>query len=288
MTDFISNELYITQDSKNNIGNKFDDKEDLIKTLQHLPENPEEINKQAEKIKKQKEKEAKEMPRKKIEKKRKAAAIKELEKWGMKTEENVAKINAIQFLSDRILIGKTAWAYENMIWGEWKFKQQTNNWYYDFEERKEEAEKQWIVLPEKKDFEDTFKTLDLEKDNRWMHILAIILWASKTGCLDNFGNLKENWKFGYLGLVSEYNEICSRYFRFDESRWGLGWINKNIKLICRPLVKEVKEVKEKSLEFEKDMFRINSEWWKEVTDKDKDNPILCKFVWKEPKVKVNT
>lgn len=49
-----------------------------------------------------------------LEKERKTAAIAELERLGMKTDENVEKINAIQFLDDKILIGNTPWAYENM------------------------------------------------------------------------------------------------------------------------------------------------------------------------------
>jgi len=59
-------------------------------------------------------KEAKETPLKKLEQERKTAAIAELERLGMKTDENVEKINAIQFLDDKILIGNTPWAYENM------------------------------------------------------------------------------------------------------------------------------------------------------------------------------
>lgn len=51
--------------------------------------------------------------------------------------------------------------------------------------------------------------------------------------------------------------------------------------------KESKETATKSLEFEKNTFKIDSKGWKEVTNKDKDDPILGKFVWKKPKVKVN-
>jgi len=51
--------------------------------------------------------------------------------------------------------------------------------------------------------------------------------------------------------------------------------------------KEAKETFVKSLEFESDTFKIDGTGWKEVTDADKDDPILAKFVGKEPKVKVN-
>ena len=42
--------------------------------------------------------------------------------------------------------------------------------------------------------------------------------------------------------------------------------------------KESKETLTKSLEFEEDTFKIDSKGWKEVTNKDKDDPILSKFV----------
>ena len=133
MTD-ITNKLHITEKSKENLGNDFNDNEDLVKALQHLPENPEEINRQAEEIEAEKMKaEAKIKAEKKIkedesakareaiqepirilEQKRKTEAIDELKKLGLNTPENIAKINAIQFLHDSILIGNTSWAYENM------------------------------------------------------------------------------------------------------------------------------------------------------------------------------
>lgn len=62
---------------------------------------------------------------------------------------------------------------------------------------------------------------------------------------------------------------------------------KNRKEIAHDFSQESKEKLEKSLEFENDTFKINSKWWEEVTDKDKGDPILGKFVWKKPKVKAN-
>jgi len=51
--------------------------------------------------------------------------------------------------------------------------------------------------------------------------------------------------------------------------------------------KESKETLTKSLEFEEYTFKISSKGWKEVTNKDKNDSILGKFVWKKPKVKAN-
>lgn len=50
---------------------------------------------------------------------------------------------------------------------------------------------------------------------------------------------------------------------------------------------DANEVAKKSLEFEKDTFKINSRDWQEVTKEDKRNPILAKFIGKEQTVKVN-
>jgi hypothetical protein len=183
------------------------------------------------------QKEAKESPRKALEQERKTAAIVELDRLGMKTDKRVEAINAIQFLDDKILIDKTPWAYENMKWGEWVFKEKTNKRYYDFKERKAEAKKQWIVLPKKEDFENTFKALDLEKDNTWKHILAIILWESRDGYCDSGGFLDYNGTYGCLGSVSEYFKGYARSFRFDKDKGGLLWHNKFYRFVCRPLVK---------------------------------------------------
>ena len=59
MTD-ISNKLHIIPESKDNLENNFSDNEELVKTLQHLPDDPEKIMKQVEEIKKQKAKETEE------------------------------------------------------------------------------------------------------------------------------------------------------------------------------------------------------------------------------------
>ena len=242
MTD-ISNKLHITEKSKENLENNSGKNEDLVKTFQHLPENPEAITRQAEAIKKQKEKEEKEMPRKKIKQKRKTEAIVELERLNMKTEENVAKINAIKFFENKILIGKTPWAYENMGWGKWVFQERTDRYYYNFTERKLEAKKQWLILPKKEDFEDTLQALPGGYNQRilwylWLNILSIILWETKNGYCDGNEILFLDDKHGYLGSVSEYNIGHSRCFKFDEYRGKLVWDDKSYRYICRPLAKK--------------------------------------------------
>ncbi len=179
---------------------------------------------------------------KKLERERKTAAIVELERLGMKTDENVRKINAITFLDDKILIWSTPWAYENMKWGKWIFKKETNQHYYNFLERKAEAKNQWIVLPEKKDFINTLKALpgEYSENNwyQWWHILSIILWESRTGFCDNAGNLHTSSDCGFLGSVSEFGEDRSWDFRFVESGGRLDRSSKNDGgFVCRPLVK---------------------------------------------------
>ena len=59
MTD-ISNKLHIIPESKNNLENKIDDNKEFFQVLQNLPNNPEEIMKQAEDIQRQKAKETEE------------------------------------------------------------------------------------------------------------------------------------------------------------------------------------------------------------------------------------
>ncbi len=181
-----------------------------------------------------------ESPVKKLEKERKDAAIAELERLGMKTDENVEKINAIKFLDDKILIGNTPWAYINMKWWKWVFKKETHQHYYNFEERKAEAKNQWIVLPGKKDFVDTLKALPgkYSENNwyQWWHILSIILWESRTGCCGSGGRLGDRRGFGYLGSVSEYGNNYAWCFEFDESEGRLYWYVKGNSFVCRPLV----------------------------------------------------
>lgn len=186
--------------------------------------------------------ESKESPRKALEKERKTAAIVELKRLGMKTNENVKKINAIKFLEHKILIDKTPWAYQNMKWGQWVFKEKTNKHYYNFAERKEEAKKQWIVLPKKEDFENTLKALPGEYSEsnwyKWWNILSIILWESMAGYCDSEGILYNNGRYGCLGSVSsEYNTGRTRNFKFDASKGTLNWNLKYPKFVCRPLVK---------------------------------------------------
>lgn len=186
-------------------------------------------------------KETKESPRKALEKERKTAAIAELNRLGMKTEENVKKINAIQFLDDNILIGNTPWAYENMIWGVWTFKKETNRYYYNLAERKAEAKNQGITLPEKKDFENTLKALPGEySEISWYkgwNILSIILWETITGYCDSDGTLLHLGMYGYLGSISEYSGGFSRNLLFDGSKGLLNWYYNYNKFVCRPLVK---------------------------------------------------
>lgn len=186
--------------------------------------------------KKESKTEKSESPLKALEKERKTAAIAGLDRFGMKTDKRVEAINAIQFLDDKILIDKTPWAYENMKWGEWVFKEKTNKRYYDFKERKAEAKKQNITLPEAVDFENTFEALDLEKDTQWKHILAIILWEGRDGYCDSDGHLGHNGTYGYLGSVSECDEGSARTFRFAQGKGTLFWDYKAIRFVCRPLV----------------------------------------------------
>lgn len=190
---------------------------------------------------KKESKETTESPIKKLEKERKNAAIAELERLGMKTDENVDKINDIKFENDKILIGNTPWAYEDMKWGSWTFKKETNSRYYDFSQRKAEAKKQSIALPEKKDFENTLKALPGEYSEmgwyKWWNILPIILWMSMTGCCANDGDLSSNGRYGSLGSVSEFYRDNAWDFRFAESEGMLIWDDKNNRFVCRPLVK---------------------------------------------------
>ena len=64
MTD-ISNKLHIPQNSKGNLENDFNKSDEMFEAFQHLPSNPEAIEKQAKEI--QKQKEAKEIKEKSLE-----------------------------------------------------------------------------------------------------------------------------------------------------------------------------------------------------------------------------
>ena len=183
-------------------------------------------------------KESKEIPLKQLEQERKTAAIAEFERLGMKTNKRVEAINDIKFLDNKILIGKTSWAYENMKWGLWLFKERTNKRYYNLKDRIAEAKKQKLILPKVEDFENTFEALDLEKNNRiWKHILAIILWERGDGyCAANW-TLYTNYVCGHLGSISKCNKEDVRTFNFDRDEGTLYRDDQSIKFICRPLVK---------------------------------------------------
>lgn len=185
-----------------------------------------------------------------LEKERKSAAIIALQNKWMETEKNVALINAIKFSKKEILIGNTSWKHKNMTgrkYDIWIWNNDTKQQYYNFEERKFEARKQWIILPEKEDFIDTLNALPgdfSEKD--WgisWYILAIILWEEKTGYYDDLGRFYSKGKYGYLGSVSEYSKDKSRDFecRRDkhglENKGGLFCNKKNYRVTCRPIAK---------------------------------------------------
>lgn len=184
-----------------------------------------------------------ESPRKALEMERKTAAIAELDRLRMKTDENVEKINAIQFLDDRILIGNTPWAYENMTWGVWVFQSKTQRRYYDFSQRQTEAKNQGLTLPEEKDFEDTLKSLpwEFKKDwYNWWNLLSIILWEGMSGYCNSHGRLFDNGESGSLASVSGNTNPKyggSPLFWFNEFEGAILDGRKNHKIVCRPLVK---------------------------------------------------
>lgn len=173
---------------------------------------------------------------KEIGQERKNAAIAALDELGMKTDKRVAAINATRFLGDQIIIGQTAWAYQNMTWGKWVFKEKTNRWYYSLEEAIEEANEQNIVLPQKGDFENTFNALDLQEDDVWRHIVAILLWESKTGYCGNIGDyMLYDGIYGVLGSVSEYATGQALAFQFSKNNGKVIRQNKGYKFVYRPL-----------------------------------------------------
>lgn len=172
-----------------------------------------------------------------IEKERKDAAIVELERHNLKTHENMAKVNAVKFLNEWILIWKTLWAYEDMKWGKWVFKEKTNGWYYNGEEAITEAEKQWLTLPTKQDFENTFEAL-LPVD--WgTKILWIILWEPETmGCVgdNDFDNTKR--KQTWLGSISRSERDPINAFLTVCFPEGKFFINSKHRHIYRPIIRK--------------------------------------------------
>ena len=79
-------------------------------------------------------------------------------------------------------------------------------------------------------------------------------------------------------IVEELNE--------EERKMLLDALNKQ--MWTKKDMKETKEIFTKSLEFEKETFRISSEWWEEVTKETaKKNSALKKFLDKWIRVKAN-
>lgn len=101
----------------------------------------------------------------------------------------------------------------------------------------------------------------------------------KLHAIDNISALDDIEKRAMKDLLINMNDkVDDTKLKKSEKKWNEMESRK---------AGESKETSTKSLEFENDTFKIDSKWWREVTNKDKDDPFLGKFVWKKPKVKAN-
>ena len=125
-------------------------------------------------------------------------------------------------------------ATKNMKGWTGTYKEETDTWYYTFDQAIETAKQQGLTLPKKQDFLDSWFTDERTKNNKE---LADKLWLKKSGYCGSSGNLSSCGTYGCLGSVSEYNEDSARRFRFDRDEGSLGWNDKYFSFVCRPLIK---------------------------------------------------
>ena len=125
-------------------------------------------------------------------------------------------------------------ATKNMKGWTGTYKEETDTWYYTFDQAIETAKQQGLTLPKKQDFLDSWFTDGRTKNNKE---LADKLWLKKSGYCDSGGNLNNIGTYGYVGSVSEYNGDNARYFGFVIDRGELNWNYEGIRFVCRPLIK---------------------------------------------------
>ena len=262
MTD-ISNKLHITQNSKKNIGNNFDDNEDLVKTFQHLPENPEAISRKAEAIKKQKEKEEKE----KIErweitdenllnkpnmtakdKEWMQKAIYYLVENNMDTVENLQKLDAIIYTQKSIEIwgvkrarkditakpnGKRIFEYNGVTY----FQRSKEM----IQEQNELLAKQDMEIPLDSYYEKSLQVLPGEYDRwdryKWWNILALIVDIPMDGYCGEYGKLYNEYIYGHRWSASPKGNHDTRNLMFDKYWGGLRLNDQSYAFPIRPVLK---------------------------------------------------
>ncbi len=123
-------------------------------------------------------------------------------------------------------------AKNDMKWWSWIEK----NWkrYYTFYQAIQTAKEQWLTLPTKQDFLDSWFTEERSKDNKK---LADKLWFTLDGWCDSDGALVNEGEYGYVRSSSERNSGFARYFNFGEGKGGLSRDSRSSALAVRPVLK---------------------------------------------------
>lgn len=148
-------------------------------------------------------------------------------------------------------------------------------------------------------FDEKNKRRNLIKEAFWVWDVELNFEAKKAKKLVwnwRISSLNAEWKEKHKDIIAKYQGLFAQK-KIDEERFQQlfsdakkWWLTDLDEETFRAVIswEESKEKQEKSLEFEKDTFKISSEWWEEVTKESaKKNPALKKFLDKGIKVKAN-
>ena len=273
MTDLISNNLHITKESEKNLGNDSDKNEDIVKTFQNLPENPEKIKEQAEKILAQKIKEKKEKWEIAYEdllnkpgmtsedNKNMEISIKFLIDNHMDTQENRKKLYAVNYGPNYREIGGVKFSREKFV-PKVRFNDTPNihgvfecekkgiyktvyndqdEYYLTTDQYIDQATKQWITAIKDSHLRQALKALPGEFSDKNWYIWGNLLWnildLSMPGVVCRGGFLCHKDKNTYLTSASRFNENNVRQFGSDECLGGVSLSGVNDARLCLYIVK---------------------------------------------------
>jgi len=175
--------------------------------------------------------------------------IKFLEDNDMLTEENIKKLEAINYASNYIEIWWIKRAREDLK-AQPKKKvifQHGDTTYFKrsedmLKEQNEILAEQWMEIPLDNYFESSLQALPWEYKERgtrytWWNILSFITNMSMSGFCDSDGTLDSNGGYGFRWSASSRDDFNARYFKFSEDKGILHRGNRNNAFPVRPVLK---------------------------------------------------
>ena len=261
----IKNNLHITPESDENLGNDSDKNEDLFKTFQHLPENPGEIMKQAAELEEHQLQEKMErweiddkylLSKPNMTKKDKEwmeTALASLATNSIDIPENRKKLYAINYTKDYIEIGWIKFSREKFVpqvtyttENEYGVMESSVKGIYKYNDKGQEevyltvgqynthANKQWRIAITDIHIQQALQALPGDSRStdfyNWGNTLGDILWLSMSGYVTVAGELKSLSNCGYLNCVPPINQI--RAFGFYDTQGGFRNNADNLAFPC--------------------------------------------------------